>query len=232
MGISLYLAMTKAEMAVFSLENHVNMAFMACQLSPYSTGLSNLPDFLPEDAMVILNDQMPICGHDPQRIIDEMAELVKRFSCGCVLLDFERPGSAETQKLCEGLVSCLSCPVGVSEIYGSNLDCPVFLPPMPLDVTLEEYLAPWQDREVWLDIAPDTACVSVTKDGSAYTSLPHGFPPADAFEDASLHCYYRAEILEDRIDFHLWRNWESLILDAERLGVSKCVGLYQQLRNP
>ena len=232
MGISRYLAMTKAEMAAFSLENHENIAFMACQFSPYGTGLSNLPDFMPKDAMVILNDQMPIYGHDPLRIAEEMTELVERFSCGCVLLDFERPGSKETQMLCEGLVSRLSCPVGVSEIYGRDLGCPVFLPPMPLDVTLEEYLAPWQDREVWLDIAPDAACVSVTKDGSTYTPLPDGFPPEDAFEDASLHCYYRAEIWEDRIDFHLWRNWESLILDAERFGIAKCVGLYQQLRNP
>ena len=231
MGISRYLAMTAAEMATFSLQKDEKSAFMACHFSPYGKGLSNFPTSLPPDAMLILNDQMPFCDHDPQRIVEELAEVVERFSCGCVLLDFERADFPKTRALCQLLLSHIPCPVGVAAIYGKDLDCPVFLPPMPLDVTLEEYLAPWQDREVWLDIAPEAACVSVTKEGSTYASLPESFPQVDAFEDKALHCYYKAEILEDRIDFHLWRNWESQILEADRLGVSKCVGLYQQFCN-
>ena len=229
MGISRYLAMTKAEMASFSLRNSEKPAFMACHFSPYGRGLSNLPTSLPPDAMLILNDRTPICGHDPIRIVREVTEVVECFSCGCVLLDFERIGFPEAQKLCECLVSSLSCPVGVAETYGKDLVCPVFLPPMPLDVTMEAYLAPWEGREVWLDIAPDAARVSVTKDGSVYTPLPVSFPQTDTFEDTALHCYYKAEIKEDRIDFNLWRNWKTLILEADRRGVTKCVGLYQQL---
>jgi hypothetical protein len=229
MGISRYLAMTKAEMASSSLQKEEKTAFMACHFSPYGTGLSNLPTFLPPDAMLILNDRTPICGHDPIRITQEVTEVVERFSCGCVLLDFERLGFPETQALCECLVSSLSCPVGVAAEYGKDLDCPVFLPPMPLDVTMEAHLAPWQGREVWLDIAPDAARISVTKDGSTYTPLSDSFAQTDAFEDAALHCYYHTEILQDRIDFYLRRNWKAQILDAERRGVTKCVGLYQQL---
>ena len=229
MGISRYLAMTKAEMASFSLRNSEKPAFMACHFSPYGRGLSNLPTSLPPDAMLILNDRTPICGHDPIRIVREVTEVVECFSCGCVLLDFERLGFPETQALCERLVSSLSCPVGVAETYGKDLGCPVFLPPMPLDVTTEAYLAPWEGREVWLDIAPDAARISVTKDGSTYMPLLDSFPPTDVFEDTALHCYYKTEIKEDRINFYLWRNWKTLILEAERLGVTKCVGLYQQL---
>ena len=230
MGISRYLAMTEAEMAAFSLETDEKPAFMACHFSPYGTGLSNFPTFLPPDSMLILNDRTPICGHDPQRIAEEVTQVVARFACECVLLDFERADFPESRALCQHLVAALSCPVGVAEGYGKDLSCPVFLPPMPLDVSLEEYLSPWKGREVWLDIAPNAACVSITREGSTYTPLPDSFPQTDVFEDASLHCYYRAEIRDDRIDFHLWRNWKSQILEAERLGVTKYVGLYQQLK--
>ena len=179
--------------------------------------------------MLIVNDRTPICGHDPNRIMRQLQEILERFRCGCLLLDLQRPEVPETAALCKMLVRNISCPLGISDLYAKEADCTVFLPPLPLRESLEAYIAPWQGREIWLDIAPETACVSVTKEGSTVTSLPDSLPPENAFTDAALHCYYRAEISEDRINFHLWRNQGSLIREAEQLGVTKCIGLYQEL---
>lgn len=229
MGISRYLAMTRSELEAFSLTQGHAPAYMACHFSPYSTGLSNIPASLPDGAMVILNDRTPIYGHDPQQIARQITDVTERTHCSCVLLDFERPGYEETKRLCEFLIANLSCPVGVSALYAEGTDCPVFLPPVPMDMTLGDYLAPWQGRQVWLDIAPEAVCVSVTEAGSRFSPMAGSSPPENAFFDDALHCHYRSEVLDDRIHFYLWRDLASLIEEADALGVAKCIGLYQEL---
>ena len=231
MGISRYLAMTAAEMEAFSPPEGWTAACMACHFSPYGTGLSNIPSALPSGAMLILNDRTPFHGHDPERITGQLLEALDRLHFGSLLVDFERPDVDAYHKLCQMLTQRLPCPVGVSMLYAEELDCPVFLPPVPLDQPLEEYISPWKGRALWLDVAPDAACVTVTEEGSTLMPLPFSPPPSDAFTEETLHCRYRTEILPDKINFYLWRNWESLIQEADSLGVTKCIGLYQELCN-
>ena len=79
MVLPLYLAMTGREiLAAQSAASRC--AYMACHFSPYSQGLTNLPTSLPPSSMLILNDRTPICGHDPQRICGELAQMADAFS--------------------------------------------------------------------------------------------------------------------------------------------------------
>lgn len=232
MGISRYLAMTAAEMETFSLPEGCLTAYMACHFSPYTTGLSNIPRKLPPGSMLIINDRTPISGHDPRQIVRQLTDALEQLSLDSLLLDFQRPGYEDMLPLCQVLTEQLPCPVGISSLYAQALDCPVFLPPPPLDQPLEKYILPWRGREIWLDIAPEAAQFIITEDGSQLLQLPFSQPPENAHRDEGLHCRYRAEISEKEIRFHLWRDLpetELLIYHAESLGVTKCIGLYQEL---
>ena len=205
---------------------------MACHFSPYTTGLSNIPQELPPGSMLILNDRTPISGHDPQRIAQQLKDAWEQLHFDSMLLDFERQGYEDILSLCHVLVEQLSCPVGISSPYAQAIDCPVFLPPPPLDQPLAEYISPWQGREIWLDIAPEAAQFLITEDGSQLMHLPLSQPPENAHTDKGLHCRYRSEILEKEVRFRLWRDLpqiELLINHAQSLGITKCIGLYQEL---
>lgn len=231
MALPLYLALTAAEFQNrSSLPGHT--AWMACHYSPYGLGLSNCPRTLPEGAMLILNDRTPACGHDPERIARQLSELVSALQCGSVLLDFQRPESTENAAVAKTVTDALPCPVGVSEIYAHNLDCPVFLPPVPPHIPLGEYLSPWQGREIWLEAALDMERCTVTEQGAAFVSLPPGTEPAGIHTDEPLHCHYGIETGTDQIRFTLYRTREDLmglLNRAEALGVARAVGLYQEL---
>lgn len=229
MEIVLYLAMTAAEFRENS-GAYPHTAWMACHFSPYSTGLSNLPSHLPKGSLLILNDRTPVFGHSPERIAQQLEEAAAQLECDGVLLDFQRPGEPEAQAVAAA-VAALSCPVAVTPQYAKDLNCAVFLPPVPLTTPLQEYLAPWQGREIWLEAATDYECIRVGKDGSRQipheeTDLPY------PHVDRNLHCKYRMEVKEDHIDFHLCRDkaqLTALMGEANRLGIHRFVGLYQQL---
>lgn len=231
MAFPFYLARTAAE---FSAEEPASgrCAWMACHFSSYGTGLSNLPAALPEGAMVILNDRIPVCGHDPDFIVEQVKELVLRLKPDCLLLDFQRPGEPQTARIAAALAALPDCPVGVSEVYAPELCCPVFLPPPPLDIPLADYLLPWRGRELWLEAAIECAAITVTEEGSRYEALPFSPPPENAFHEPKLHCHYSTQVGEDAVTFRLYRTYEDLLAllqEAEALGVTRTAGLYQQL---
>lgn len=230
MAIDRYLAMTAAEIAsTRPLPCH--LGYMACHFSPYSTGLSNLPEKLPPGAMLLLTDRTPIHGHDPEVIARQLTDTVERFQCRRVLLDLQRPGDEETARLVRYLLDSLPCPVGVSQPYADGPDCPILLPPVPPDTPLCEYLAPWKGREIWLEAALDSLLLTLTREGSKAAPaapIPGEFPHFDA----ELHCHYRTEVNADRVDFMMQRtgeDLESLLEEAEGSGVTLAVGLYQEL---
>ena len=169
MALPLYLAQTCAEFTACSpLPEHP--AWMACHFSPYGTGLCGLPPDLPAEAMVILNDRIPPAGHDPAYILDQLAQI----KCGCILLDFQRQDFPEIAALAQAIVEAETRPVGVPPHYCLGLECPVFLPPVPPDISLESHLSPWQGREIWLEAGLQQQTVTVTKNGTAFTLQ---FPP-------------------------------------------------------
>lgn len=233
MAVSRYLAMTAAEIHA-ARELPPQLAYMACHFSSYGLGLSNFPDSLPPGSLLIVNDRTPISGHDSGVIAAQLTELVSAFACEGVLLDFQRPGCAETADLCSVLTSNLSCPVCISDLYAGELSCPVFLPPPALNQLLQDHIRTWARREVWLEAALDAACITVTEKGNHYSYQPYATPERECFTDETLHCRYWQEVSPEEIKFHLYRteeDLESLLEEAETLGVKKIIGLYQQLKN-
>ena len=229
MALPLYLALTAAEFQnCSSLPEHA--AWMACHYSPYGMGLSNIPKDLPQGSMLILNDRTPPCRHGPELIARQLGEIVERFQCGGVLLDFQRPDIEENAAVARAVTDALPCPVGVSKLYANGLSCPVFLPPVPHHIPLEKYLSSWSGREVWLDAALDCQTVTVTESGAAFA--PGTPTPESGLRDKELFCHYTSEIFADRIRFTLYRTAEDLrdlLASGEALGVTRAIGLWQEL---
>lgn len=230
MAIDCYLAMTAAEIASApSLPR--KLGYMACHFSPYSTGLSNLPRQLPPDSLLLLTDRTPICGHDPELIAWQLSDCAKANHCRGILLDFQRAECAETARLVRHLASALPCPMAVSHLYAGQSDCPVLLPPVPPDTLSADHLAPWQGREIWLEASLDSLCITVTPKGTRFSPAGSDNEPLPHRDDR-LHCHYRTEVSPEEVVFTLRRTPEdlaSLLEEAEALGVSLTVGLYQEL---
>jgi len=231
MALPLYLAMTAAEIEG-SPALPARMAYMACHFSAYGDGLSNCPKSLPEGSLLILNDRTPICGHAPAQITAQLEEILELNACWGILLDFQRPDVAETAVLAKYLVHALSCPVGVSAVYGRDLDCPIFLPPVPPDTQPETYLSPWRGREIWLEAALDGLEITLTEAGASTSALPFCEATENAHRDEMLHCHYHAQVSTAEARFTLCRTREDLdelLEEAESLGVAAAVGLWQEL---
>ena len=228
MEIPLYLSMTAAEFSS-CMEFPIHTAWMACHFSPYGTGLTNLPARLPKGSLLILNDRTPVHRHDPIHIRQMLADTVSSFGCSAILLDMQRRDSPETKTIVQNVLT-LPYPVCVSDVYAKELDCPVFLPPVPLTQTPEAYFSPWKGREIWLDVTMESAEFTITANGSKccpYKSVGE-FP----FREERLCCHYRAELQNDCARFYLHRTKEDiydLLSQSAAYGVTTGVGLWQEL---
>lgn len=230
MAIEPFLAMTAAEIENSSILPS-KICWMACHFSPYGTGLSNLPRSLPEGSLLILNDRTPIHGHDPVQIEQELKSCSDSCAPIALLLDFQRQGCKETAALVRHLLQTLPYPVVVSDIYAGEQECPVFLPPVPPSAGLESHISLWESRDIWLELGLDGEELRLTEEGCTATSLPNFSPPEKFHRDERLHCGYHIEVGED-VRFTLWRTMDdlrALMAEAEKLGISNFVGLYQEL---
>lgn len=224
MALPLYLAMTGSEI----LENWKNS-------SPFGImtrldRIEEIPSWCPAGGMLILTDEIPM---HPENIdlVRELRRTVERRQFESVLLDFQRPGNPDAQAFARAVMADISCPVCVSECYAGEMDCAVLLPPVPPDVPVGEYLRPWLGREIWLEAALDGMVIAVTTEGAQAKRLLRGVPGEGEHGDESLCCHYRVETGDSAV-FSLRRTEEDLrrlLQKAEKLGVSRAVGLYQEL---
>lgn len=231
MVLPLYLAMTAAEMfSRCSLPSR--FAYMACHFSPYTQGITNIPDQLPPGAMLILNDRMCCKGHSADLVVSQLLEVITRQNCESVLLDFQRPPEIESLTMVNTIIQSLPCPVAVTEGYGTGHSCPVFLSPAPMHMPLSEYLEPWTGREIWLEAALCQEVITVTDGGTEYTPV---FPTGEltgGFYEETLRCMYHTEVTPEQIRFTLFETPETLeqkLEHAHSLGVSRAIGLWQEL---
>lgn len=225
-----YLAVTAAEFANFR-DNSQNTAFMACHFCPSSSGLSNIPEKLPPDSLLLLDDSTPPAEHDPARILEQLSQAVRALGCAGIYLDFQRRGYPLLARIAQG-ASALACPVAVSQLYSEGNSLAVVLPPPPLDTALASYLAPWQSRKIWLEVAPDSKTLTLTRDGCRAGS-PEEIP-AQGFYDGKLCCHYSVRTEKDAAVFSLWRTFDDILAlnrRSESLGVVHTLGLYQELKN-
>ena len=228
MALPLYLAQSAAEMAGNPLPR--NGAFLSCRFSPGGQGLSNFPEELPSCSILILDDSTPMDGHDPRVITEQLSREISRLSCEAFLLDFQRPGNTGQLELAKILTQSLTCPVGVSKFYARDCVCPVFLPPLPPDKCLSEYLMPWAGREIWLEAALDGIMLTLTEAGC--TAEPLFDFPEEGLSDEKLHCRYTVETAADSALFRLWRtraDLDALLAESEAFGVTRAIGLWQEL---
>jgi len=229
MAIARYLAMTANEFATVQTIPE-KMAWMACHFSPYSTTLSNLPDDLPANSLLILNDSTPPDHQDPAAVAEILLDTLQKLDCVGLLLDFQRPDCPKSETIVQELLK-LDFPVCVSACYAKNYDCSVFLPPLPLTVPCAEYIAPWKSRKIWLDTALSCERITVTENGTTFQELTS--PPECSLVDKELHCHYHTENTEDSLVFTLRRTKDDLndlLAEAESFGIMGAVGLYQELK--
>lgn len=231
MAIRRFLGVTEAEMDGIS-QLPENAAWMWCHYSKESGKICGLPPFLLAGSMVVLTDEVAFLGADHSTLCGQLWGAVRALSCRYVLLDFQKPVCEEMVCFAEKLAASLPCPVILPAALGDRLDGPVFLPPVPLDVSLPNYLAPWAGREVWLELALDGLEIRLTDSGARSSYLPHPLPFSASHRDDRLHCHYKIETAPDQVLFTLRRTQEDveeLVTEAEGLGVTGCVGLWQEL---
>lgn len=230
MDFSIYLAFTGAEWASVR-EYGGKVAWMSCRFSPWGRGISGVPPSLPPGSMLMLTDETPVQGHDPQQVAQEIARAVDALGCGRVLLDFQREKREEYSQIVSAVREAVGCPVGVSELYAEGLDCPVLLSSPPLWTPLSQHLNKWAGREVWLEAVMEDGVVTVTEQGSRYEACAAELPENSLVHDG-LHLRYWVQTQEKAALFHLRRDreqLEKLLAEAAKLGVRTAVGLYQQL---
>lgn len=233
MAIHPFLAMTAEEMRNCP-QIPEKIAWMSCHFSSCGRGLTNLPSSLPPDSLLILDDSTPICGHDPEWVIEQLAECISKLECCGLLLDFQQKPNSESDKFVSILTASLPCPVVVSDRYAKNAACPVFLSPVPPSVALQSHIAPWKGRDIWLELALDGELITLTEHGAEAAPLSTIHPDKPGFCEDDLHCHYKIDLEENAAHFTLWRTREdldALITEAEALGVSCCIGLYQELHS-
>ena len=224
--------MTAAEFASCA-QPPPRMAWMACHFSSYGTGLCNFPPAMADGSMVIVNDRTPIYGHSPELICQQLTDLCEKHKIDAVLLDFQRPDFPQLQQLAQLLTRELPCPVGVSELYSQGLNCPVFVSPPPPHHTLAKHLQTWQGREIWLEAATGYWELTVDTSGMSLEEVPPFSPAESHFYEPSVHSQYYIKCEDSFARFHMWRSEQALqqlLADAAQLGVTRSIGLYQQLK--
>lgn len=218
MDFSLYLAMAPSG----ALPRDVGYARFFC---PFDEAVQ---ESLPEGCLPIFTDSAPYRGQAPEEIASRWLPLLQ--GAPGIVLDFQRPRQPGLWAFVQGLRPLLPCPIAPVPEYADS-EGPVFLPPIPPDTPLEEALAPWQGREIWLDLGICTRKLTLTPMGCR--SEEWISEEAAGFSDDRLCCHYRIEHPEaDTFRFLLWRSGPdiaSLMEQGRHLGVRRYVGLYPEL---
>ena len=230
MALPLNLAMTQAEITAADLLPS-RLAWMSCQFSPFTKGITNIPKSLPEGSMLILDDQQNCFTHSPDLVAQQLLEATQQLGCESILLDFQRPADPESIAMVHTIVEALPCPVAVTEGFAKDLTCPVFLAPCPLHMPLQTYLHPWLGRELWMEAALCQEIITVTGNGTTFIS-DYPVDPDGGFYEPNLICHYRVAVSPEKITFTLFDTPETLhqkLQKAHSLGVHRMVGLFQEL---
>lgn len=231
MAIPLFLAMTHTEMKNCQvLPPH--LAWTSWDFSPEKSHLIGFPPPPQRDALLVLDDRFPIDDQNPLPICSQLAGYISNHGTSGILLDFQRPQTPAATEFIRTLIQALPCPVAAPASYAQDLSCPIFLPPVPPHVTPEDYLTPWNQREIWLELALDACEITVTEQGSTIHPHAHAHPPEHSHRDQHLHCHYSIRQETDALHFYLFRtpaDTAELLADPMLANVKKAIGLYQEL---
>ncbi len=227
MGV--YWAMTHLEL-LGCPQPPAGFGWLSCHLSSADCGLSNLPDTMPAQGLLCIDDSLLPDGHDAFYIARQAAELSERLSLAGVVLDFQRPYDPQLHTIAREIQKAVPCPVATTPGYAQDWPGAVFLPPVPLNQCPGDYFSPWKGRELWLELGRERLRMVLTEDGCQC------FPGENAlgtpvFYDHNLYCHYHIELNHDCAVFTLERSWEdsmSLTEDGRQYGVTNAIALYQE----
>lgn len=230
MKIPLYLAMTAAEYSRCT-EIPPHICWMACHFSSSGPGLSNMPHSLPAGSVLMVDDSIPFSNHRQEAISAQLAAAVKDFQLRAIILDLQRPAAQNTKALSEALQK-LPCPIICTPAYAPP-SSPVLLPPCPPNRRLQDHIAPFKNREIWLELALEGLSIGIDRQGCHSEPVPYENAAAFPHWDERLLCHYKITRGADCVTFHLQRSREDLqklLESAERLGITHAVGLWQELK--
>lgn len=222
-----FLAVTHREIETFCPEK---AAYMACHFSAGGKGLSNLPQYLTPGSILLLDDSMPVQGHDKETVVKQIQELAEHFAPKAVLLDFQRPRTEESDAMVSAILQAAPCPVAPPPVYAAARNCPVFLPPPAVNKPLDAHLQPWLARGIFLEIAPETVQFTITNDGCI--TQPVSWEETLPMDNKRSHCHYRKEEFPEKVVVTVTRSLDDLAAlskEAYDMGVLGTVGLYQEL---
>lgn len=228
MGIPQYLAKTERETLLYP-DDAGPIAWLGCSFG--KNGLTGLPEVLPAGSLLVLDDSVPMADQSIPDIADALQQTLAKFSCCGLLLDFQQQGCAQQRTLAEYLAAHLSHPIAAPQEYAPK-GCALFVPPVPPEIPIETYLAPWAGREIWLDMALSVRTLHLTAAGCSVSDDAESDPTGD-FYDESLCCVYRIQKTDDGFLFRLARDHRctrALLDRAAGLGVTAAVGLWQEFR--
>ena len=100
---------------------------------------------------------------------------------------------------------------------------------------MDMWLSRWSGREIWLDTTMEGLEIVLTEKCAKNVPLPVWDCPEGGLEDTRLHCHYQISLGCDSAVFTLWRTLEDIaaqLEEAEQLGVTAAVGLYQEFGRP
>ena len=200
---------------------------MGCHFS--DDGLVGLPQVLPDGALLVVDDSVPMTAQDPEHILAQLTEALEKLSCTGLLLDFQQAENAPQRELVRLLARELTLPLAAPPAYAAE-GCRLFLPPVAADQTIEEALSPWAGKKIWLDTAPAAVRLELTQQGCARTPLPR-MAASGKFEDSKLCCRYSIEAVPDGFQFTLYRDQScirALLEQAAALGTELAIGLWQE----
>lgn len=229
MVLPIYLAMTASEIRLCNhMPNHCS--YMACHFSSYGRGLTNIPQQLPENSLLILNDRISPQWHDPMLVSYQLADAVNRLQPAGLLLDMQRPFDTLTGEIVRAIAETVSCPKAVTLTYLENWNDAVLLSPVPPHILPEEYLRPWKGRDIWLEIDNMGVKLELGEKGCNISPLDT-FTQELKHYDEKLCCHYNVELQDNLAVFSLQRSFQdtqNLLLKAIDNGVTLAIGLYQQ----
>ena len=226
MAITAILAMTAEEQRTAS-STPQRFAILGCHFSSTKQGLTGVPDTLSNGCGLVIDDRFIPEHIDIQSVLQQLRTLSPPY----IILDFQRPLAECMLDLAKELMA-LSCPIAMPPIYGNNLDCPIFLPPIPPHIPPHEYLSPWKNREVWLELALDATEITITEQGSLFRSFHHAEAAENTHTDSMLHCHYKISQNRHSLKFYCYRTKEdigSLLRSPLPENVTCTIGLFQEL---
>ena len=225
MAIQRILAMTVEEISAGSTPPW-GYALMGCHFSGDGRQMVGLPEELPEGCGLILDDRNPI-PQTTRKMIDAFAALKPAY----LILDFQQQATKNAKAFAMELTS-LPCPVAMPAEYARGLNCPVFLPPVPPNIPIVEYLLPWNGHEIWLELALDAVEITLTLQSSGFDAFAHARSYSDSHTDSMLHCHYKISKQPDALQFYCYRSREDVeaMLSSSLPGnLTHAVGLFREL---